>query len=208
METKLTGEIMIDSALNRSLDYEAYKALVDELLLQGRSTGKVQSEAMNHYSMLNQRRMRRLDKTFKLGEDDLDRLSSLSVPMTMLVISEGWCGDAAHALPVLNKIAQASDQLKLRIVFRDEEERLMDRFLTKGARSIPKVILLDRENQVMGEWGPRPSVATAMVDKEKLLKGVLSPDFKKDLQLWYNKDKGVNIKNDILDLLSLEQVGN
>jgi hypothetical protein len=41
-----------------------------------------------------------------------------------LVISEGWCGDAAQLLPIINKMAVESGKIDLRIVLRDENEEL------------------------------------------------------------------------------------
>ena len=77
--------------------------------------------------------------------------------------------------------------------------------MTHGARSIPKVIVLDNSQQeIVGEWGPRPSLATKMVEDYKAEHGKLTDEFKQELQLWYNKDKGQNILQDILKLLALE----
>ena len=39
----------------------------------------------------------------------------------------------------------------------------MDLFLTNGARAIPKLIVLDKDNNLLDTWGPRPAVATKMV---------------------------------------------
>src|SRR5215217_2298139 len=65
---------------------------------------------------------------------------------TRLVISEGWCGDAAQILPILNKMALASDKkIDLRIVLRDENDELMSQYLTNGGKAIPKVIVICKE---------------------------------------------------------------
>ena len=60
------------------------------------------------------------------------------------------CGDAAHVLPVLNKFAENDTTITLSILLRDDNEELMDRFLTNGTRSIPKLIILNADGQVMG----------------------------------------------------------
>ena len=81
----------------------------------------------------------------------------------------------------------------------------MDAFLTNGIRSIPKLIVLNKKKgQIVGEWGPRPSVATEMVETFKKEHGKLTDGFKQELQVWYNKDKGQNILGDMLQLLALE----
>ena len=117
------------------------------------------------------------------------------------MIAEGWCGDAAQILPMLHKIAEASNKIDLKIVFRDENEALMNNFLTNGSKSIPKIIILDNQQNVINSWGPRPSIATKMVLDFKEKNGQLDANFKKDLQIWYNKDKGNTTQEDLIKLL-------
>ena len=65
--------------------------------------------------------------------------------MTLLIITESWCGDAAHVIPALNKMAELNPNIDVKLVLRDENLELMDMFLTKGGRAIPKVIMIDDE---------------------------------------------------------------
>ena len=70
----------------------------------------------------------------------------------------------------------------------------MDAHLTNGGRSIPKLIAFDKNsNAVIAEFGPRPNEATKMVADYKAKHGVITDELKKDLQIWYTKNKGVNI---------------
>lgn len=194
----------IESSLKKGVSYPEYRILVSDLLSEGMSTGKDQTEDKLHYSKLNNSRMKRLDKTIKLSNKTVACTQNLTKNYTFLVISEGWCGDAAQSLPIINKIAEASEKIDLKIVLRDENEALMNLFLTNGSKSIPKLILLDSETQnVINTWGPRPSEATKMVAEQKEKFGVLDADFKERLQVWYNTDKGQNIESDLLQLLGL-----
>ena len=78
----------------------------------------------------------------------------------------------------------------------------MNLFLTDGNRSIPKLIVWDRENHsLIATWGPRPSKATAKVKEQKEKFGSLDAEFKEELQRWYNQDKGKNIERDLIQLL-------
>lgn len=196
-------ENIIKSSLVNAISYVAYRDLVGGLLKEGKSTGPNQSKDLLHYSKLNNSRMKRLDKTFNLSDKTISCAQSLTKKYTFLVISEGWCGDAAQVLPVINKVAAISENIDLRIVLRDENEALMNLFLTNGGKSIPKLILLDADNNVINSWGPRPSEATKMVAEQKEKFGVLDADFKERLQVWYNTDKGQNIERDLLQLLGL-----
>lgn len=88
---------------------------------------------------------------------------------------------------------------------RDQNLELMRHFLTKGTLSIPKLIIVDdTTGEVLGDWGPRPSTATQMVNDFKESHGTLTAQFKEDLQKWYNKDKGQTTLKDILSRLPLE----
>ena len=196
-------ENIIKNSLEKAISYSTYRDLVTGLLKEGKSTGPNQSEDLLHYSKLNNSRMKRLDKTFNLFDKTISCTLNLTKKYTFLVISEGWCGDAAQVLPVINKVAEVSEKIELKIVLRDENEALMNMFLTNGGKSIPKLILLDAENNVINNWGPRPSEATKMVAEQKEKFGVLDADFKERLQVWYNTDKGQNIESDLLQLLGL-----
>ena len=87
---------------------------------------------------------------------------------------------------------------------RDENPELMDLFLTFGSRSVPKLIIIDDETgEVINTYGPRPSEATSFVNRYKAMYGALTPEFKEDLQQWYNKDKGQNVISDIMNLITV-----
>ncbi|MDP6921579.1 MAG: thioredoxin family protein [Lutibacter sp.] len=196
----MTPSIIKDS-LEKGLSYPTYRAHIKSLLSTNTSTGNNQTADLVEYSRLNDRRMDRLDKTLRLDEGIRQELEQLNQPLTLLVIAEGWCGDAAQIVPVINKVAEASQRINLRIVLRDEQEALMNLFLTNGSKAIPKVIVLNQENDVLNSWGPRPSHAQKMVRDYKEKNGCIDAEFKKELQLWYNKDKGLHIQKDLLQIL-------
>jgi len=192
----------IEYNLEGSISYQEYRMLVADLLAQGKSTGENQSEDLLNYSKLNNSRMKRLDKTFKISEKTEENIRNFSKSQIWIVLTESWCGDAAHALPVINKITESSKNISLRILMRDENETLMNKFLTRGNKSIPKLIIVDADTkELIDTWGPRPSEATKIVQEHVEKYGFLDDEFKKDLQVWYNVNKGVNIEEDILDLL-------
>jgi len=192
---------LIKNSLKRGVAYTTYRTLIKGLLVEGKSTGKEQSEDLLNYSKLNDARMDRLDKKIKILEETQNELSGLTENFSFLVLAEGWCGDAAQILPVLNKMAEATPKIEMKVVCRDENEVLMDAFLTNGNKAIPKVIVLNNKNEVVDSWGPRPTIATKMVQDYKEKHGGLDAEFKKDLQVWYNKNKGVNVQTDIVNLL-------
>ncbi|BFP41596.1 thioredoxin family protein [Flavobacteriaceae bacterium GF1] len=197
--------VIIQRALEFGMTYGEYRELVQELAIRKSNTGPEKTEALANYTQLNTKRMDRWDKTLRIPSEVMDHVKALKQKMTWLVLTESWCGDASPSLPVMNKLAELTPNLDLKIVLRDEHPELMDLFLTNGTRSIPKVIVLDSLTQkVLGEWGPRSSKATKMVLDHKAEHGQLTPEFKQQLQVFYNKDKGQDILKDLVELLSLE----
>ena len=196
---------LVYDGMAKGMTYGEYRDKVHHLAENDQTTGLVQSEANINYTQLSDRRMNRWDKIFKIPTDLQEKVAKGQSKLGFLVLTESWCGDAAPSLPVVNKVAELNPNIDLKIVIRDENPELMDAFLTNGTRSIPKLIILDKEKEeIVGEWGPRPSKATQMVEDEKREHGKLTAEFKKDLQMWYNKDKGANILSDLLELLPLE----
>ena len=194
----------IESAIKVALDYPSYMILMQELVLKEMSTGLEQSDALANYTLLNNKRMQRLNKTLKIPSEIETSIKNDPRDIHFLVLSESWCGDAAQSLPMVSKIAKCHPNWSMSIVSRDEHPVLMDAYLTNGGRSIPKVLILDNKTlEVLADWGPRPTVATKMVVDYKEIHGALDADFKQSLQLWYNKDKGQSTLQDFLILLGL-----
>lgn len=195
---------IIEKALLASSTYPAYRKMMDDLLAAGKTTGPNQSDFYLEVTRLNQARMNRLDKRPRFLPEMEHLLAHLSRPFTLLVLTEAWCGDAAQTVPLLYHMAQASEQIDLRLVLRDEHPELMDLFLVNGGRSIPRVLILDNEDKgVRGVWGPRPEPAQAMAMAYKQQ----SPPkedyqaFNVRLHKWYAKDKTVTAQQELIALL-------
>ena len=193
---------IIEKSLLGSLTYTDYRNHITTLFKEGKATGKEQSEALTHYTGLNEVRMNRLEKTVSITEKNNQKLKSLKGNYIWLVISEGWCGDSAQIVPVIYKMAALSPNIELKMVFRDENEELMDLFLTNGTRSIPKLIVLDKNTlEVLGEFGPRPEGAKQLILDYKAQHGLVDDKGKTALHLWYLHDKGLSIQKEIMDLM-------
>lgn len=194
---------IIKESLIKSQSYQDYRNMVKQLVENNSTTGEDKSEAMINYSMLNDRRMKRWDKTVKIPQEIQDRIAEFNEKITWLVLTESWCGDAAHLMPVMNKIAELNNNIDFKVILRDENDELMNQFLTNGSKSIPKLIMIDNASgEVINSYGPRPDEATKMVNDYKKELGVLTPEFKEDLQRWYNKDKGQSTLKDLTAMLS------
>jgi hypothetical protein len=189
-------------SLENSFSYHDYRNLVTKLLSENKVTGHEQSEALVHYSELNEARMNRLEKTIKITEENSQKLQKLQNEYLWLVISEGWCGDAAQILPIIHKMAEVSNEVDLKIILRDDNDAVMNYFLTNGSKSIPKLIIIDKTtNEVVGDFGPRPEGAKQLILDYKNTHGIIDETAKTALQLWYLHDKGVSTQNEIMALL-------
>ncbi|UKT63181.1 thioredoxin family protein [Pedobacter mucosus] len=172
----------------QGMDYHTYRTLVDQLLLEGKATGDVTYDL--HYTKMNVQRMTRVDKTATLNSDLLETIHHLKGKYKLLVITEGWCGDAAQIVPVFNKIALASpDKFELKFVLRDQNLPLIDAHLTNGGRAIPVLIVLNESgDQVLATWGPRPHILQELL-KEWRKETTEMPVLAEKLHGWYAKDK-------------------
>lgn len=193
---------IISNSLANSYSYAAYRNRIKDLLAEGKSSGDEQSDEILAYSQLNETRMNRLDKTIKITPETEAFLSDLNTEYIWLVLSEGWCGDAAQILPIINKMAQVSDKIDLQIAFRDENPELMNLYLTNGGKSIPKLIVIEKDTlNVLADWGPRPSEVVKLILDYKATFGVIDEAVKTQLQMWYLHDKGISTQNEIVALL-------
>jgi hypothetical protein len=88
----------------------------------------------------------------------------------------------------------------MKLVYRDENVELMDRFLASRTRSIPKLIQLDEDLNITYAWGPRPLVAQQLV-KQLRSDPAQEGHYGHELHLWYAKNKQQAIETEIFELL-------
>jgi hypothetical protein len=182
-----------------ALDYKSYRAHVDELVAEGKTTGDTQNEKYLEYTKLNLVRMNRNEKTVVLNDTQLSDLKE-TPPTRMLVIGDAWCGDTAQIIPVIEKMVEASEgKWEMHIISRDTFPELIETYHTNGAKSVPKILFLNETNEVIATWGPRTASAVEILKKWKANQDTMSKeDFEKELHLWYAKDRGQEIINELL----------
>lgn len=192
---------ILEQSLVNSFTYPEYRAHIAQLLTEGKTTGDEQNADLVHYSELNQARMHRLDKTIQVLPEVVDFFSKFTVKQLWVVLAEGWCGDAANSIPVLYKMAEATG-IDMKIILRDDNDAVMQHFLTNGARAIPKLLVLDAESlTVIANWGPRPEPAKKLILDYKATHGIVDETAKIELQKWYVQDKGATIQKEVMDLV-------
>lgn len=201
--TEVQNRTIDRQLVEQAMSYSEYRDLIDNLLKEGKTTGENHSEAMLHYTKMNGHRMRRHDKRTELKEEMIEKLNQVDRDFIWLVISEAWCGDAAQSIPMINKMADQNDHIKLKLILRDQNLDVMDQFLQNGkSRSIPKLICLDAETlEVLGDWGPRPQVAQELYDDLRNNSDLQYQEVAEHLHKWYADDKGEEIQQEFYHLI-------
>lgn len=192
--------------ISKSINYTEYCNLLETLMANGKTTGHDQSESYINYAKLNLARMRRLNKTVILTEEIKNELQKITKKYIWLVITEGWCGDAAQNIPVFHHIEKENHNIELCLILRDENLDLMDNYLTNGSRSIPKLICLEKDPSTsLGfierfVWGPRPE-AVQNLTQQLLHQNITKDEKSLAIQHWYNNDKTLTLQNEFLQLI-------
>lgn len=201
--TGVKTAIITRGIIENAYDYKEYRELIDHLLEKNRTTGENHSEKMLHYTKMNVHRMRRLDKQIELKDELLEKLQNIERPMIWLILTEGWCGDAAQIIPVIQKMADQTKMVQSRYILRDENLEIMDQFLTNGrARSIPKLICLDCQTlEVLGDWGPRSEPAQQLFTNLRNSGEYSSQERAERLHKWYADNKTLAVQDEFIPLI-------
>ncbi len=155
---------------------------------------------LHGFTKLNQRRTSRILKTYKPTDEIKSVISEIKEPQTWLMITEDWCGDSAQNIPYLLKMTEGNSNIEFKIVYRDANLDIIDKYLTNGGRAIPKIIGFDSQGNELFQWGPRPDVAKQLV-KDWKESGLTPPEFNEKLHLWYGKDRGKTLEKEFVEIL-------
>ena len=181
------------------MNFEAYRELFDTILSGKEQASPYNDPAYLQYTELNRSRMNRWLKQGQLRPSLVEFLEKNDQPQQWVLITEPWCGDAAHSVPFLARLAQISPLVKLEIQLRDSGSEI-DRYLTNGGRAIPYLIIRDPEGKDLATWGPRPKACQDLFHRLKT-EEVASDERKIQIQNWYNEDKGQSLQRELYELL-------
>lgn len=182
---------------DKAISFDEYVKIGEQRL---QNPANEQEKSFAEYYQLGLQRMERFLKVYSTDEEQLADLKSKNFNGKILIISEVWCGDASATVPVIEKFFEGKNEVQ--IFLRDSDPSLIDQFLTDGSQSIPKVIILDENYNVINSWGPRPKYG-----HELLLKYKADPEnfpkeqFYHDLQIYYSRNKGKDAISELLELL-------
>lgn len=183
-----------------NMTFDEYYQQFDEIL-----TGKIIRNPYNEadfleFTKLNYSRVKRWLKTAELLPELESKIIQISEKQTWVLITEHWCGDAAHVVPFLEMLSKLNANIDLQIQLRDENSE-MESYLTNGTKSIPILIIRNEQGIDLFVWGPRPKIAQDYffeLKKSSLTKA----EQKMELQNWYNQDKGVSLQKELMSFFN------
>ncbi len=192
---------LISDSLVKAFNYQQLKELTEK------NVKKLDPDLLNEmerayyeYRKLNLARMSRLEKIYKPTEEAMRVISKVNTPQNWLIITEDWCGDSAQTIPVMVALASLNKNIEIKFLIRDENPEIMSLYLTKGKRSIPKLIAYDNNLDEIFIWGPRPAAAKSLAE-ELNRRGVDKQEILKQIHLWYAKDGGYSTEKEIIEML-------
>src|SRR5690606_1728055 len=146
------------------MDFKAYLELFHQIVSSKQPLAPYDQPMYMDYTKLNWSRMNRWLKRGVLTDDMITAVRQIGRAQQWIVITEPWCGDAAHIVPFLHLIAQENPLIEVSYELRDSDPHRIHEYLTNGSKSIPKLIIRD-ENQVdIAVWGPRPEDCHALYE--------------------------------------------
>lgn len=151
------------------------------------------------YTRLNWSRLNRWLKHGVLHAELSGFIKTIRQPQTWIIITEPWCGDAAHTVPFMEMIAALNPLIRTSYELRDSAPNRIEHYLFNGSRSIPVLIVQDENGKDLFHWGPRPQNAQQLY-QELQAQNSSFEEIKTSLQKWYNNDKGNAFQTELLQL--------
>ncbi len=181
----------------KAISFQEYYQNSEQKIIELKNSTDAHDQEFLSYYQLGVSRTNRLLKTFVKDETQQLKWEKIAFKGKFLTLSEAWCGDASQVLPAIHLFFNEVEQ---KIVYRDENQELMNFFLSGGSQSIPIVIVLDENNNVITHWGPRANYPTQLLKEHKdKAEGFDKELFYKDLQTYYAKNKGRDLIEELIE---------
>ncbi|SDD79315.1 thioredoxin family protein [Niabella drilacis] len=181
------------------MTFEEYSNEFSKILTAAEPAPPYNNADYFQYTRMNWSRMSRWLKQNPLTDETKALLSSIGRKQQWVVITEPWCGDAAHIVPVLYLMSRENAHIGFSIQLRDSGSEI-EQYLTSGSRSIPMLIVRDENGKDLFHWGPRPAAAKEVYETLKEKKADFETT-KIALQHAYNNDKSIGIQQEVGALL-------
>lgn len=178
------------------MNFQSYLQYFEQILQTTNQVYPYDNPDYLNYTKLNWSRMHRWLKKGHLSEETRKAILSVNEPRQWIVITEPWCGDAAHIVPFIHMISELNPLITVTYELRDSEPNRIEHYLTNGGKSIPKLIIRDAEGTDLAVWGPRPE-ACQQFYMELTKQELTAEEVKIALQNWYNENEGADTQDEI-----------
>ncbi len=89
--------------------------------------------------------------------------------INVVILTFDGCGDALYNIPIMAKIGKLAPNVDVRVIQRDENLDLMNKYLNQGQfQSVPTFIFLDESLNEIGNLKERASDMTKIMEAEML----------------------------------------
>jgi len=183
------------------MTFNEYQQLFATILEDPNPAAPYDNPAYLEYTKLNWSRQQRWLKTGVLEDTLVQVVKEITTPQHWIVITEPWCGDAAHSVPFLHLISMLNPLITIDYQLRDSAPFLIQNYLTNGSKAIPKLVIRDASSEDLAVWGPRP-VACQQLYTTLKAGNADAEHLKTELQKWYNADKGHSLQAELKALLT------
>jgi hypothetical protein len=174
---------------DRGLTPEAYQAVLERQAGIDPSGLEGLEAEQAAFAKLNLHRVGRIRRTWQPSAGLAALAARIETPQLWLILTEPWCGDSAQCIPCLEILAGTNPAVTVRLLQRDTNLDVMDRYLTDGKRGIPLLVALAEDGSELFRWGPRPAAAQAVFDAAAA-EGLDKPAKLEKLHLFYGRDRG------------------
>ena len=182
--------------------YAEFRALVGHLVAARRTSGPDQTPGLIRFTQQN---LAHLDRgcTRPLLPALVEKIRHLDHKEHWVILAEAWCGDTAHCLPILARLAESSaGHVKLHVLLRSDHPAVMAAHQTNGKNSIPKLVRLDAATRrELGSWGARPAPAQALSVQLHADPAQHTSQIVRAMNDWYETDNGQTLQQELLDQL-------
>ncbi|MDR0801394.1 thioredoxin family protein [Fluviicola sp.] len=182
------------------MTFQTYTELFEHILHASDHQVPYNDKEYFDYTKLNWSRMNRWLKKGVLLPQVQEKIKQISEPQNWILITEPWCGDAAHIVPFIKMLADLNPLIHLNLELRDAEPFRIQNYLTNGGKAIPKLVIQNVAGEDLAVWGPRPAGCEDLF-REMKQNQMPFEEVKIHLQNWYNERCGVDIQKEIAALL-------
>ena len=182
-----------------NITWTEYTEFVDLILNNENPPEPYNDAEYLHYAKMNRERGDRWLKTFQPLPETVEAFAGIKKKQNWVLITEPWCGDAAHVNPIVYLLSELNENISLNIQLRDSNSEI-ENYLTNGTLSIPKLVIRDAEGNDLSTWGPRPEGAKKLFT-ELREQGAAKEEYIVALQKWYNADKTQSIQRELSEIV-------